>query len=261
MNDYLAEARKRIIFPLDVGEIDSALSLVRELSMHVGGFKIGFEFVTATYIRELAFEHEEAAFEHLKKRRKLFELIRGLEFWDGKFNDIPNTVGAASAILGQYGVNMFNVHASAGEEAIKAAVAQKGNSKVLGVMVLTSLEGECQSIFGDTPGDAVVRFAFLLKNAGADGIICSPQEALVLRGFYQLNHMLLVTPGVRPLWTSADDQKRVMTPADAMRAGVDYLVIGRPIRKPPAEIGSPIDAVDLIVVEMATALREKGEVL
>lgn len=259
MTDYLAEAKKRIIFPLDVGSVDEALTLVQELSGHVGGFKVGFEFVTATYVQELMFVHEEAAFDHLKKRRKLFQQIGGHEFWDGKFNDIPNTVGAASAILGSYGMWAFNLHASTGTEAIQAAVSQKGKSRVFGVTVLTSLKDECQSIFGDTPSDAVVRFAFMLKYAGADGIICSPQEALVLRSFFQLNHMLLVTPGVRPEWASADDQKRVMTPAEAVRAGVDYLVIGRPIRKPPSELGAPANAARLIAEEMAVALQEKGE--
>ena len=151
---------------------------------------------------------------------------------------------------------MFNVHASAGLEAVKAAVAQKGNSKVLGVTVLTSLKDECVSIFGKEPADAVVQFAFLLKDAGADGIICSPEEVTALRQHPRLDHMLLVVAGVRPLWASNDDQKRVMTPSEAICAGADYLVTGRPIRKPPAEIGTPVEAAKRIADEVAGLLKQ-----
>ena len=255
--DFREEARKRIIFPLDVSNIDDALLLVGGLYDHVGAFKVGFEFITGTYVNELMLS-EKSAIAHLIKRRRLFAAIRGSEFWDGKFNDIKNTVGATSAILGAYGVWAFNVHASAGQEAIKVAVAKRGKSKVFGVTVLTSLKDECESIFGAEPSDKVIRFAFSLLETGADGIICSPEEAPVLRSFHQLDHMLLVTPGVRPTWASSDDQKRVMTPREAVLAGVDYMVIGRPIRIPPPGINSA-EVAKYIVDEIAEALSEKGD--
>lgn len=176
-------------------------------------------------------------------------------FIDAKLHDIPNTIKGASVAISRMGVRFFNIHASAGPEAIKAAVVNRGHSQVLGVTVLTSIDSEtCVSIFGGQPKEKVLDFVKLLANAGADGVICSPQELQIIRDDVVFNDLLLVTPGVRPEWAAAGDQKRIMTPAEAIKAGADYLVIGRPILKPPKEIGSPVEAAKRIAEEIASAV-------
>ena len=252
------EAKDRIILPLDVSSVAEARGLVDLLVPHVGLFKVGLEFIYST-IAGLLLRGDEEAVVLLKEVRALAKAL-GAEhvFWDGKLCDIPNTVKGASIAISGMGVNMFNVHASAGIEAVKAAVANKGHSLVLGVTVLTTIgkladgTDECVSIFGDTAPGKVIQFAAGLEQVGADGIICSPQElrALTEAG----SNLLKVTPGVRPEWATANDQKRVMTPGEAIKAGADYLVIGRPITKPPAEIGGPVEAAKRIAVEIQEAL-------
>jgi orotidine-5'-phosphate decarboxylase len=158
------------------------------------------------------------------------------------------------------GVDMFNVHASCGVEAMKAAVANKGMSKVLAVTVLTSLsDEECISVFGKASQQKVLEFANMAKDAGVDGLICSPKEVPLLRSRPELKDLLLVTPGVRPEWAAAGDQKRVMTPGEAIKAGSDYLVIGRPITKPPEnKFSSPVEAAIAIAEEIGKAEKELG---
>ncbi|MFA6551780.1 MAG: orotidine-5'-phosphate decarboxylase [Patescibacteria group bacterium] len=233
------ETKDRIIVALDVPSLGQAGQLIDELAPHVGCFKVGLELLTAEGGPEVVrFVHEHG----------------GEVFYDGKFCDIPNTVGNAAKVVARLGVKMFNVHASAGMKAIEAAVANKGNSLVLGVTVLTSIDAdECVSIFGDQPAIKVKQFAQMLADAGADGIICSPKELEALADF----NLLKITPGVRPEWADAGDQKRVMTPAEAIRAGATALVIGRPITKPPTEIGTPADAAANICLEIWNATKQQ----
>lgn len=253
------EPKDIIILPLDVDSVQKALPLARQLVSHVGLFKLGLEFINSMLVSVIIPSGEDEALGNLRLIRELFETLgRDVVFWDGKFDDIPNTVGGASLSVARMGVKMFNVHASAGREAVLKAVANKSNSLVLGVTVLTSISSEeCVSIFGDKPGPKVLQFARMLVEVGADGIICSPQELELLRQQPELKNLLKVIPGVRPLWAAVGDQKRVMTPREAIIAGADYLVIGRPITQPPAEIGSPVDAAKKIAEEIAAALIEK----
>lgn len=249
------EPKDRIIVALDVDDPIRAMSLVEDLASRVGCFKIGLEFINSMLASLIAPKAQELAVGNLQTIRELFKLLKGNILWDGKFDDIPNTVGGASKGVVRIGVKMFNVHASAGKEAVAQAVANKGNSLVLGVTVLTSIaEDECVSIFGDKPDNKVLHFARMLNEAGADGIICSPKELATLSGASAFDGLLKVTPGVRPAWAAKGDQKRVMTPADAIKAGADYLVIGRPIRQPPEEIGSPVEAAKKIAEEIAGAI-------
>lgn len=248
------EPKDRIILALDVDEVSEASRLVRLLASHVGLFKIGLEFITAMLVSLIASGQEEAQ-QKLLLIRELFALLDGRVLWDGKFDDIPNTVGNASWQVARLGVRMFNVHASAGRRSIEAAVANKGDSLVLGVTVLTSLDPEeCVSIFGEEPGPKVLQFARMLVGAGADGIICSPQELELLGQQPDLGGLLKVTPGVRPEWAASGDQRRVMSPRDAIMAGADYLVIGRPIRRPPSEVSGPVEAAVRIAEVIATAM-------
>lgn len=243
------EPKNRILVALDVSDVRQAISLVDELAMEVGGFKLGLEFQTSAYV-SLVTGEEERAFENLRLLRELFRKLSGLVFWDAKWNDIPNTVAGAAAAIQPLSPTFFDVHASAGPLALAAAVAKKGRSHVLGVTVLTSLDDNtCLSIFGDKPGPTVVKFTRMLINSGADGIVCSPQELLLLKEKGLLEHLSAVIPGVRSKGASVDDQKRVMTPREAVDAGASYLVIGRPITKPSD--GTPRDAARRIVEELS----------
>ncbi len=249
------EPKDRIILPLDVSDVYKATDLVRMLTGYVGLFKAGLEFIWST-LASLLLLTEDEAIQLLKDTRQLAKTIGGpAAFIDAKLCDIPNTVKGASMAISRLGVKFFNLHASAGQEAIKAAVASKGNCHVLGVTVLTSIDDEeCVSIFGDKPNNKILQFAQMLLDEGADGIICSPQELLEISGSSRFEKLLKVTPGVRPEWAATGDQKRVMTPAEAVKAGADFLVIGRPITKPPDEIGGPVEAAKCIADEISNAL-------
>ena len=216
--------KDRIIFPLDVDSVDETITLVKKLKPYVGMFKIGLEFINSM-LASIISTSEEEALANLAKIRELFDLLDGNIFWDGKFDDIPNTVGGASKSAVKIGVKMLNVHASAGEEAVKKAVENKGDALVLYVTVLTSIgENECESIFGKKPGPKVVQFAHMLKKVGADGIICSPEELELRSEYEEFDDLLKVIPGVRPKWAVAGDQKRVMTPYKAILLGATLLL-------------------------------------
>lgn len=231
-----------IIVALDTTDIETVKALVRTLAPYVKGFKVGLELMSSLGGPQIVgFIHE----------------LGGRVFYDGKFCDIPNTVGASAKAVSALKVDMFNVHACCGVEAMEAAVLNKGESKVLAVTVLTSLdEGVTYKIFGTGSKYKVLQFALDAKYAGCDGIICSPKELSFLGEQKELNGMMKVTPGVRPKWASLEDQKRFMTPGEAIKAGATALVIGRPITKPPKEIGSPLDAVISINTEVTEALEE-----
>ncbi|PIR92162.1 orotidine-5'-phosphate decarboxylase [Candidatus Falkowbacteria bacterium CG10_big_fil_rev_8_21_14_0_10_44_15] len=230
----------RIIVALDVPSLEQAEPLVTSLAPYVWCFKIGLELITA--------EGGPQAVRFVQERG-------GQVFYDGKFCDIPNTVGNAAKAAAGLGVKMFNVHASAGVEAMMAAVANRGKALVLAVTVLTSLEeNNAHLIFGGSSKAKVLQLARDAKIAGCDGIICSPQELELLGKQKELVGLLKVTPGVRPEWAAAGDQKRIMTPAEAIKAGATALVIGRPITKPPAAIGTPVDAAKKIAEEIAAVL-------
>jgi len=199
------EAKERIIVALDVPSLEEALKLVEELHPYVGYFKVGLELLTS--------EGPPKVVQAIKEKG-------GKIFYDGKFKDIPNTVAGASKAVAKLGVDMFNVHASGGVEMMKAAVDNKGGSKVLAVTVLTSLsEEDAHSIYGAPSKGKVIEFARWAKIAGVDGLICSPQELQVLGRQKKLDGLLRVTPGVRPNRASAGDQKRVMTPGETVKAG------------------------------------------
>ena len=232
------DSRKRIIVALDVDSLEKAKVLVESLAPYVGCFKVGLELLTAVGAPKVVeFVHS----------------LGGQVFYDGKFDDIPNAVGGAAKAVAGLNVKIFNVHASAGVEAMMAAVANRGRSFVLAVTVLTSLEeNNAHLIFGGPSKDKVLQFARDAKLACCDGVICSPQELELLGKQRELDGFLKVTPGVRPEWAAVGDQKRIMTPAQAIKAGATALVIGRPITKPPAEIGTPVDAAKKIADEIAS---------
>ncbi|GFD88844.1 orotidine 5'-phosphate decarboxylase [Tenacibaculum sp. KUL152] len=211
----------RVIVALDYDNKDSAFAFVDKLDPSLCKLKVGKEMFTLfgpEFVKAL--------------------IAKGFDvFLDLKFHDIPNTVAKACKAAAELGVWMVNVHASGGipmMQAAKEAIANSSHpsTKLIAVTVLTSMdESQLADVISNvTPEEQVLRLASLTAQAGLDGIVCSAQEAQALRTKHS-DDFLLVTPGIRPLGADVGDQKRVMTPPDAIKAGVNYLVMGRPITK------------------------------
>ena len=212
----------RVLVALDTPDLARAEALASALSGLVGGLKIGKEFFTA---------HGPQGVRTLAGGQPLF-----LDF---KFHDIPNTVASALRAAVALEPLIVNIHASggrammeAGAEAVREAAAARGvtRPRLIGVTVLTSLDDADLEAVGQRgpASEQVLRLARLAQSAGLDGVVCSPHEIAALRTALG-PEFLLVVPGIRPDWAAKGDQKRVMTPAEALAAGADYLVIGRPI--------------------------------
>ncbi len=208
----------RVIVALDFPDSRSALELVDKLTPHGCRLKVGKELFTSAgpeFVRLLA--------------------ARGFQvFLDLKFHDIPNTAAGACAAAADLGVWMLTVHAAGGRrmmESVAARLARLEHSPLLiAVTVLTSLDTRDLEEIGvtGTPTQWARRLGVLAKNAGADGIVCSAREALTLRSLLGPD-TVLVTPGIRPAGYPTDDQRRVVTPQQAIRNGADYIVVGRPV--------------------------------
>lgn len=236
---------QRIVLPVDVSDRNVAEDLVRSLSGRIGVFKFGLELITPGLAPLLAGYAASSG---------------AGTFWDGKLHDISNTVAAASRATLRAPVMMFNVHATASAKAIQAAAEAKGDALLLAVTVLTDIAPEeCVEIYGRPPEEMVPFLARRAQRNGADGVICSPRELPILNAHADLESLLRVTPGVRPRWAASDDQARVTTPAEAVALGADYVVVGRPITRPPASIngepGTPVLAAETIAREIASALE------
>jgi len=207
---------------LDTPSLERALELAEQVKPFVGGVKVGLEFFSANGPQGVR-----------------AVIAGGLPvFLDLKLHDIPNTVAGAMKSLAPLGASIINVHASGGAAMMKAAAdalaAAKPRPKLIAVTVLTSLEAADLAAMGiaDNPLQQVSRLAKLAQSSGADGVVCSPQEIAAVRAACGRD-FLIVTPGVRPDLGVKDDQKRVMTPEEALAAGADILVIGRPITGAP----------------------------
>ena len=225
-------ARDRLIIALDYPDPEQALATVRDLSGEVGFFKIGLQLYTAAGP----------------------EIVRSVTaagakvFLDLKLHDIPNTVGKAIEAAAKLDVAMLTIHLSGGRRMIEAAVASSpADLLLLGVTVLTSSD---QETLVETGVDSDVeqqtlRLAELGAAAGIRGLIASPHELRPLRA--RLGHNIaIITPGVRPAWAAADDQKRFTTPRQAVDSGADFLVIGRPV----TAHHDPREAVQKIISEI-----------
>ncbi|SNB45716.1 orotidine-5'-phosphate decarboxylase [Geobacter sp. DSM 9736] len=232
------EALKKIIFALDVDRYEEIEKWASLLSGHVGMFKVGKQLFTAS---------GPAAVRTI--------LDRGIEvFLDLKYHDIPNTVAMAAIEAARLGVTLFNLHALGGYEMMARTreeldkASQSRSTRVLAVTILTSsTEQTLQEVGIERPlQEMVVRLARLAQKAGIDGVVASPQEVGAIREECGTD-FLIVTPGVRPVFAGVDDQKRIMTPGEAVKAGADYLVIGRPI----SAASDPLSACAAIVDEVA----------
>ena len=211
-------APERVFVALDTPDLQQALAWAAAVRDHVGGLKLGLEFFAAN------------GPDGVRQIRALGRPI----FLDLKFHDIPNTVAGAVRAAAGLGVAMLNVHAAGGPTMLRAAMAAAAAAKpqplVLAVTVLTSLDdGDLDAVGqrGPAPVQAT-RLTALGRDCGLDGVVCSPIEVAALRAAFGATATLVV-PGIRPDWAAPGDQKRIMTPADALAAGADVLVIGRPI--------------------------------
>jgi orotidine-5'-phosphate decarboxylase len=236
-----ASLRNPVFCAIDTADVGTATTLAAQLADTIGGLKLGLEFFVANGPKGLA---EVTAASDLPL------------FLDLKFHDIPNTVAGAVRSVVPLKPFMITVQAGGGRAMMEAAVKAATDTPyevvgshplVVGVTVLTSFDANDLAEIGvDHPVmDQVRRLAALAKESGLDGVVCSPREAAVLRADLGPD-FLLITPGVRPLWSAANDQKRVMTPAEAMAAGASYLVIGRPI----TGATDPADAARRIASEL-----------
>ena len=230
----------KIIIAMDYPEAAPALVLAERLEPSLCRLKVGKELFTAT---------GPALLEQLMRRG--FEI-----FLDLKFHDIPNTTAQACKAAASLGVWMVNVHALGGRkmlEAAREAIADSAQQpKLIAVTLLTSMAQEDLADIGinATPAEMVLRLAVLARDSGLDGVVCSAQEAALLRQHCG-TEFCLVTPGIRPAQASLDDQSRVMTPLAALQAGSSYLVIGRPITKADDPLQALLDINKEIAGEQA----------
>jgi orotidine-5'-phosphate decarboxylase len=235
-----ASMRERLIVALDVGDLADVQDLVRLLTPEIGMFKVGKQLFT----------HAGPQAVHL------IQQLGGEIFLDLKFHDIPTTVAKAAAEATRLGVKMFNVHASGSLEMMRSTVREVRRvcrqeklrrPIMLAVTVLTSLNQDDLRRLGVNVevADQVVRLALLTKEAGMDGVVASPHEVADIRAACG-RRFVIVTPGIRPSDAQRNDQQRVMTPGGAVSAGVDYIVVGRPI----LEAKDPVAAARAIVAEM-----------
>ena len=233
-----AEAVKKIIFAMDVKEFGDVQLWAELLSSHVGMFKVGKQLYTACGPATV----------------QMIQKCGGEVFLDLKYHDIPNTVAMATLEAAHLGVKLCDLHAMGGYEMMSKTMetldkkfSASERPRVLAITVLTSSNEETLRGIGIeiSVHEMVVKLAKLAQSAGVDGVVASPQEVGLIREACGKD-FLVVTPGVRPSFASADDQKRIMTPADAVKTGADYLVIGRPI----SAAENPVKAAEAIVDEI-----------
>ncbi|MEW6206808.1 MAG: orotidine-5'-phosphate decarboxylase [Acidobacteriota bacterium] len=210
--------KDRLIVALDVADRLSALRLIEQLQGLAGMFKVGLELYTAcgpALVREII----ESG---------------GRVFLDLKFHDIPNTVAGAARSAARLGVSLFNLHTLGGAEMMRAAAGAiseiNPRPALLGVTVLTSMNRTDLSEIGvvSEVEEEVLRLAALARDSGLDGVVASPREIRAIRERIP-EPFIILTPGIRPMWSESGDQKRISTPAAAIRDGADFIVIGRAI--------------------------------
>ena len=243
----MTQAKECLIVALDTSSEKEALSLIKKLSDKVGYFKVGLELFSSL-------------------GPKIIDIIRdngNKVFFDGKFLDIPNTVSKAVANIVKHRADMLNVYMSGGtsmlQEAKKSLIetAKENNlplPKLLGVTVLTSMTSdvlENDLKIQTQLNDYVLHLAELGIKNGLDGIICSANEAKLIRSSLSTHDFLIVTPGIRPLWAQNNDQKRIATPREAIKNGATHVVIGRPITGDK----DPLGAAEKILGEIEEAME------
>jgi orotidine-5'-phosphate decarboxylase len=242
----MESAKDKLIVALDVDSQSRALELFEQLREHVGIFKVGMQLFTAVgpdIVRKI--------------------VARGSRvFLDLKYHDIPNTVAMAGIEATRLGVSIFNIHASGGREMMRSTAEAVGEisvrenlpkPSVIAVTLLTSVDYETLRGIGidEAPETVVTRLASIAESCGLDGVVASAQEVTNIRGKTSRSDFIIVTPGMRNA-ASADDQRRTMPIAEAIRAGADYLVVGRPI----LNAADPVAAAISIAGEIEASARQ-----
>ena len=244
------EAQNKLIVALDVDTARRALDLFEALRETVDMFKVGSQLFTAAgpeIVRQIIAKG-------------------GRVFLDLKFHDIPNTVAAAGIEATRLGVSIFNVHASGGAEMMKRAVEAVAETatreglakpKVIAVTLLTSLDQKSLELIGFDDGSSslVARLARMADDCGLDGVVASPEEIGIIRQTIENPNFLIVTPGIRSASNPRDDQRRTLSAAEAIRAGADYLVVGRPI----LNADDPVEQARKFAEEIAGAGRASAQ--
>lgn len=220
---------KRLIVALDFPALDEAVSMARPLVEEVGGFKVGLELISAEGPRAISAVAE----------------LGSPVFADMKLHDIPNTVAGAARRIAAAGARWVTVHASGGNEMMEAAVTGAGDTGVLAVTVLTSMSDIDVEEVGISSGLAtqVVNLATLAEAAGVEGVVCAPGDVAAIR--HKGLDLPIFTPAIR-MTDSSDDQKRTGTPLEAVTAGADYLVVGRPVTRAPDPVGAAREITESI---------------
>ena len=237
--------KNRLVLALDVNKKEDALALVRELKDYIGIFKIGLQLFTS-YGPQIV---QEIQSEGCKI------------FFDAKFHDIPNTVAKASDNIAKLGVDIFDIHVTGGSKMIKAAVktakntAQKNDLEppvMLGITILSSLD---QAFLNEELqikyqiDDYVLKLATLAKNNGLDGVVASVREAAKIKETLG-DSFVILCPGIRPAWADVNDQSRIATPAEAIKQGADFMVVGRPI----TQAENRVEAAKKILDEISSVI-------
>ena len=216
---------EKLIVALDYAYENEARELVSQLGDTVSYYKVGLELFLNT---------RGSIIDYLKHKDKKV-------FLDLKFHDIPNTVAQAAAWAASFGVDMFTLHASGGAEMMRTSVENVSDicsrmnikmPQMVGVTILTSFDeaGIARVGYKDSIGDTVLNLAKLCQESNMRGVVCSPHDVAQIKQVCGSN-FLTVCPGIRPVWAAKGDQKRITTPSDAIKIGVDYMVVGRPITK------------------------------
>ena len=241
------QIKDHLIVALDTSSESDAVKLVEKLSDKVGYFKVGLELFTSLGPRII----------------KIIKDNGSKVFFDGKFLDIPNTVSHAVSNMVKHRVDMLNVYLSGGKKMLEESknalieAAQQHNlqpPKLLGVTVLTSITNDVlqEDLKIKTQIDEyVLHLATFALNVKLDGIICSPNEAKIVKEVSENKNFLIVTPGVRPSWAETNDQQRIATPKEAINNGATHIVVGRPI----TAVKDPLDSVKKILDEIEEVLE------
>jgi len=239
-------AKDRIILALDVDTLEEAEELVIKLKDYVGFFKVGLQLFTSCGFKP---------FEMIKKHG-------AKAFFDGKFHDIPNTVARASVNLLNKGVDFFDLHTSGGSKMLSTTVklskeyAKKYNlsePKIIGVTLLSSFGQKTLTTelgVEQNLENYVLRLSEVAQEVGLDGVMASASEAIEIRKHVGKD-FIIICPAVRPTWSIVNDQIRVVTPTDAIKSGVDYMIVGRPV----TQAEDKISAVKMIIAEIEMAMN------
>ncbi len=252
MKSNIKKPKDRLVLALDVDTLEDAKELVYELKNYVGTFKIGLQLFTSVGPEIIKIIHGEGA----------------NIFFDGKFHDIPNTVAKACANLVKHGVTFFDIHVAGGSKMMMTAAKlaretakryEQPEPTILGVTLISSFGQrtltEELGIYANID-DYATKLAMLAKDCGLDGVMVSANDLPNIRKKCA-EDFVIMCPAVRPTWSMVNDQIRILTPTDAIKAGGDYLVVGRPI----TQATKRISAAKMIIDEIEYALEEKEEVL